>query len=110
VPHFDALLDAELASLKSEKYSAVQLYEVAVLFANRLGYVQDHALAHELYGEFLAGLGSTQNVRDARLHLMEAMKLYESWGARAKVDLMRKKHYQLLQPSREFSLAVPARR
>ena len=110
MPHFDALLDAEFASLNSEKYSAVQLYEVAVLFANRLGYVQDHALARELYGEFLARLGSAQNVRDARLHLLEAIKLYESWGARAKVDLIRKKHYQLMQQSREFSVAVPTRR
>jgi histidine kinase len=109
VPHFDALLDAELASLNSEKYSAVQLYEVAVLFANRLGYVQDHALAHELYGEFLARLEGTQDVRDARLHLLEAIKLYESWGARAKADLMRKKHYQLMQPSREFSLVSTRR-
>jgi hypothetical protein len=98
------LLDAEAESLRGEHYSACRHYEAAVLYAGRHGWRQDQALAHERYGMYLSRLDGGderrhQHHHDALFHLREAVKLYDEWGAHAKVDLMRTAHSSLVQAS-----------
>ena len=105
---FDSLLDAEAESLRGDHYNACRHYEAAVLYAGRRGWRQDQALAHERYGMHLSrledgGSGGGGDDRhdhhrnDAHFHLREAVKLYDEWGAHAKVDLMRRAHMSLGQ-------------
>ena len=87
--HYDSLLDGELGSLRGDTYAASKFFEAAVVYAGRRGLVQDQALAHERYAEHLwrlkGGHGS-----DANFHRREAIKLFEEWGAHAKVERLRK--------------------
>jgi hypothetical protein len=96
---FDALLDAEFASVRGVKHHAVATsrFEVAILYSGRIGLTQDRALAHERYGEHLARLGS-QYEDDASYHIGQAIRLYDDWGGRAKVNLMKRVHRSLLGP------------
>jgi hypothetical protein len=97
------LLDAEAESLRGDHYSACRHYEAAVLYAGRRGWRQDQALAHERYGMYLSRLDGGderhQHQHDAHFHLREAVKLYDEWGAHAKVDLMRTANSSLVQAS-----------
>jgi hypothetical protein len=104
VTHYDSLLGAELDSLRGDEYEARKLYEVAILYAGRRGLTQDRALAHERYGEHLARLGPDHQP-DAEFQIGEAIKLYEEWGAHAKVRRMRKAHERLLSPPHEILLS-----
>jgi hypothetical protein len=104
VTQFDSLLDAEAESLRGDHYNACRHYEAAVLYAGRRGWRQDQALAHERYGTHLSRLEAggdrhdhDHHRNDAHFHLREAVKLYDEWGAHAKVDLMRRAHSSLGQ-------------
>jgi hypothetical protein len=96
-------LDAELEALKGDHYAASKSYEVAILYAGRRGLTQDRALAHERYGEHLARLGQDRG-QDAEFQIAEAVKLYEEWGAYAKVQLMSRKYQTLLSPPTEIRI------
>jgi hypothetical protein len=91
VTHFDSLLTAEFFSLRGESEAAGKQYEAAILYSGRRGIIQDRALAHERYGEHFERLG-VEHEQDAAFHFREAYKLYEDWGAHAKVQLMKKLH------------------
>jgi hypothetical protein len=54
-------------------------------------------LAHERYGEHLARLGPPYE-DDASYQLGQAARLYEEWGARAKVSQLMALHEPLLGP------------
>jgi hypothetical protein len=96
-------MDAELESLKGDHYAASKSYEVAILYAGRRGLTQDRALAHERYGEHLARIGQERD-QDAEFQIAEAVKLYEEWGAYAKVQLMTKRYKTLLSPPTEIHI------
>jgi hypothetical protein len=96
-------MDAELDSLKGDNYAASKSYEVAILYAGRRGLTQDRALAHERYGEHLHRLGNEQ-IQDAQFQISEAIKLYEEWGAFAKVQLLGKIYLNLLSPPTEIQI------
>jgi len=97
--HYDALLDAELKSLRGQTLAAATLYQVAITFAGRSGLTQDRALGHERYGEHLCRLG-LDYASDAEFHLNEAVRLYDEWGAQAKVEHLQKVHGERLGSSR----------
>jgi hypothetical protein len=103
VSHYAALLDAELDSLKGDNYAASKSYEVAILYSGRRGLTQDRALAHERYGEHLYRLGQ-ERVQDAEFQIAEAIKLYEEWGAHAKIRLMCNLYHNLLSPPAEIQI------
>jgi hypothetical protein len=103
VSHYAALLDAELEALKGDHYAASKSYEVAILYAGRRGLTQDRALAHERYGEHLARIGNERD-QDAEFQMAEAVKLYEEWGAYAKVQLMSRQYQALLSPPTEIHI------
>lgn len=94
--HYDSLLEAELAVVEKRSHFARKHYEAAVLLAARKGFVHDHALISERYGEFLYfQLGDR---REAEYRIGEAIKLYEEWGAAAKVKQIEEKYAALWKP------------
>jgi hypothetical protein len=103
VTHYDSLLDAELASLRGEEFDARKHYEVAILYAGRRGLTQDRALGHERYGEHLIRMGADYR-QDAEYQIGEALKLYDEWGAHAKVRRMVKVHEKYHLPPNEIRL------
>lgn len=106
VIHFDALLDAEFASLRGDSYTSSTRFEVAIQYSARSGLTQDRALAHERYGEHLLRLG-TSNTEDAVFHLSEALKLYEEWGALGKVRRIQAVHGSWFAPASSVQLELP---
>lgn len=83
---------------------AATRFEVAILYAGRCGFTQDRALAHERYGEHLWRIGQAQ---DAEFQMGEAVKLYDEWGAHAKVRQIQRIHQHILGPSTEICIELP---
>jgi len=94
-----------MESLRGNNDSASRLFETAILYAGRRGLIQDRAVVSELYGEHLKRLGQDY-AQDAEFQLSEALKLYEEWGARAKVKQMQKTFGILLSPPSEIEVAT----
>lgn len=76
-------------------YAAEKCYEVAVVYAGRRGLTQDQALAHECFADHFRRRGLNYS-KDAEYHLTEALKLYEEWGAHAKVEQLQARYDSLL--------------
>jgi hypothetical protein len=93
VIHFDALLDAEADSFRGMKNHATvtKRFELAIQYSGKCGLIQDRALAHERYSEYLSRLGAVHD-EDASFQLDEAVRLYAEWGAHAKVKQLRDAH------------------
>lgn len=73
---------AETARLAGESAGALALYEQAINTAGRNDCVHHAALAAEMAGRFAAGL---QLHHVAQTYFLEAVRLYDSWGARSRV-------------------------
>ncbi|WP_284615314.1 AAA family ATPase [Aquabacterium humicola] len=87
--HLHALMRAELARLDGHADAALRHYEQAQRLAERHGWRRDEAQAHELAAAHLLALGRGAA---AEGHLRTAWRLYEHWGARRKLDLLRARH------------------
>ncbi|MBA2245893.1 MAG: AAA family ATPase [Gemmatimonadetes bacterium] len=81
VQHKLLLVRAELARTEGCAEEALELYRAAATSAERWGYVQHVALAHELAGALLHEQGDAA----ARAAFGEARAAYARWGAHAKV-------------------------
>ena len=93
VRHCELLLKAEKAALDGKILKAKNLFDAGLGLAERGGFIHHVALANERFGEFLL-----KDVSDRQLGLRrinDAIKAYESWGAHAKVRLLRKKYPDL---------------
>uniref|UniRef100_A0A7S0KXE6 Anaphase-promoting complex subunit 5 n=1 Tax=Asterionellopsis glacialis TaxID=33640 RepID=A0A7S0KXE6_9STRA len=77
------LLKAEIALLKSGMDSALPLYELSIELAKSSGFVHEEALANERAGLALLHLNTEDSFGFS--FLQNAIKLYEDWGAHAKV-------------------------
>ena len=77
------LVMAEKSRVSDKHWEAAQLYEKAIRGAQENQFVQDEALANELFGRFWLDQG---NDRIAEIYVREARALYSQWGASAKVD------------------------
>jgi hypothetical protein len=86
-------LEAEIAFTTKKYAVAAAKYEEAIVMAGRRGFLQDHALSNELYGQFLCSRGETTQ---GALHINKAISLYQEWGAHAKVDHVRAKFSSVL--------------
>ncbi len=84
--HHLLLIRAELARITGEDMAAMDLYEHAIESAQENNFLQNQALASELYGRFWLSLGKHKT---ARLYLKVAYLAYERWGATAKLEAMR---------------------
>ena len=97
VTHYESLLDAQLALVAKRYHVAKKHYETAALLAARNGYNHDQALINELYAEFLYTQMGDRS--EAEYRMSEAVKLYDEWGAAAKVKQLRNKYEMRHSPS-----------
>lgn len=91
--HKQHLLEAELARMGGRLERAAQLYDRAIEGAEKAGYQQIQALAHDLAGRFHLRRGVA---RTARYHLTEAAAGYHRWGATALAADLTQRHGGLL--------------
>ena len=89
------LIDAEIARNGQDKFLAMELYDRAIDGAQANGYIQDEALANELFAEFYLDWGRT---KEAALYMQESYYGYAQWGATAKVNDLKERYPKLLQP------------
>ena len=82
------LVMAEMQRLTGKTSETHQLYKNAIAAAHENGYINEEALANELLARFLV----TSNPEQSRQHLLEARRLYQKWGAAAKVNQIDQQH------------------
>lgn len=79
VQSFHKLLQAEMESLKRNSYEkTIKLYKDAITLAGRMGIYQEQALANERLADYYKIHGMES---DAKYHLQESCKLFQSWGS-----------------------------
>ncbi len=94
--HKSLLVEAEWAWVHGDFETAPTLYNQAIDQAHQAGFLHIEALAFERAAQFYQ---SQNNLSVSRLYLREACRYYAKWGARAKVDLLRKRHQDGFQLS-----------
>ena len=80
------LVKAELARVQRNPSKAMYYYAQAILGARENEFLQEEALANELYARFWLAL---EQHDFADLYLRKSYHLYQLWGARAKVKQLR---------------------
>jgi histidine kinase len=90
--HKYLLIAAETARLQNRK-EAMSLYDQAIHSARENGYIQNEALANELAARFYLAQGLTTV---ARAYMVDACRVYNKWGAYAKVKDLKNRHSELL--------------
>lgn len=96
------LVEAERCRIRKKILQAMGHYREAIGLARANGFLQDEALANELYAEFLMAEGDE---KPAALYMKEAHYAYTLWGASIRIEAMERRHPGLLA-----GLAVPERR
>jgi predicted ATPase/signal transduction histidine kinase/CheY-like chemotaxis protein/tRNA A-37 threonylcarbamoyl transferase component Bud32 len=101
------LVAAEVARIQEKPWQAGGLYDKAIKAAKDNGFIQDEALANEIAGKFWL---THANETIARIYLNQAYVAYQSWGAKAKVELFKKKYANLLKttPVNSSLLTAPS--
>ncbi|MEQ9547440.1 MAG: diguanylate cyclase [Marinobacter sp.] len=92
------LVEAERLRRCSRPQRAATLYEQAIRDARDTYYLNDQALATELYGEYMMGIGSISVGGDL---VRQALRLYERWQAHEKVRQLRRRYADELQVASE---------
>ncbi len=87
------LIEAEKHRILGDKIAAIEAYEQAIATATENKYIQEAALANELYAKFYLEWGKT---KIAQTYMIEAYYGYLDWGAVAKVKDLEKRYPQLL--------------
>jgi predicted ATPase/signal transduction histidine kinase len=87
------LLVAELARLEGDKEKAIEYYDKSILSSKENDYIQNNAIANELFGKFWLSINKTHL---AKQYMIEAHYGYYCWGAAAKVAELENKYPQFL--------------
>ena len=93
--HHLKLLNAEHEALVGKLVKAKVLYQEACSSAIAEGFTQDAALANERFAELLLSSGNPEDREEGKTILMEAARLYQKWGAKAKTDALRDKYSRI---------------
>jgi predicted ATPase/signal transduction histidine kinase len=93
--HKASLVGAEIARLDRKPGEASVLYRAAIDEAERQGFVQDEALAHELRARCLLG---EHEPAFAAVHLRLARDRYRQWGATVKATALEREFAEYLRP------------
>ncbi|KAL3907285.1 MAG: hypothetical protein SGILL_008935 [Bacillariaceae sp.] len=96
--HWESLIDAEMLALKGRTDAARLKYQAAISFSARTGQINIHGLANERYGDYMAEIGDYD---EARYRYENASKLYDEWGAMAKVDIVKEKLARILDERKQ---------
>ncbi len=93
VKHYEAILEAEIAAFKDQHYVARKKFEEGIRMCESRGFVNDQALAEERLAGFLAKRGQ---IGDAKMHVREAIRLYDSWGANSKSSQLKGEYFGVI--------------
>ena len=104
VLHYEKLFEAELCALKGNLDTAEILYQRALNLATRAGFLHDAAIANERCADFF--LHERKCKEDALYKMEEACKLYDEWGCRIKVDMLRDEYASLKDKASESPLIL----
>jgi histidine kinase len=91
--HRIALLEAEISRLQNDELQAQKHYDTAITDAEKYGYTQELALAHELAAKFYL---EKDRSFIATSYMKKAKYYYNRWGARSKVRHLDEKYPQLI--------------
>lgn len=91
------LVEAEKYRVTGQKLEAIECYEHAIAGAKAGKFVQEEALANELFAKFYLAWGK-QNY--AALHMQEAYCACSRWGATAKTNDLEQRYPDLLRSTR----------
>ncbi len=91
------LIEAEFFRIKGNIIQAIEMYDKSIQLANKFGYIQDEALANELFAKFWLIQKKTDY---AKLHFEKSIYLYNTWGAELIVKRI-EKEYLFLNTKRE---------
>ena len=100
--HKVSLVAAEMARIDGAPGEALRLYRAAIDEAEREGFIQDEALAHELRARFLFG---EREPALGAVHVRLARDRYRQWGATVKVSALEREFPDCFRAE-----PVPARR
>ncbi|GAA3402188.1 LuxR C-terminal-related transcriptional regulator [Paenibacillus hodogayensis] len=100
--HKHELISAEIARLSGQASKAIDLYQKAIFSTREGGYIQDWAVANELFARFLLSMGI---VKAARLYMNDAYEGFKEWGASIKTTAMRNRYPDLLPKEETHSKA-----
>jgi hypothetical protein len=89
------LVEAEKHRVLGNKSEAIKLYDIAISGAKANEYIQEEALANELAAKFYLNCGQEKS---AASYMQSAYYCYAKWGAKAKIDEIENRYFQLLQP------------
>lgn len=92
----DRLIEAELLKLKGRDDEAREHYEQAIWTSRENGFVQDEALANELFAKYWL---FRKQEKPAQYYLTEALFAYRRWEAEAKVKDLEERYRNLLTRS-----------
>ncbi|MEM9005274.1 MAG: PAS domain S-box protein [Cyanobacteria bacterium P01_F01_bin.86] len=99
------LVEAERFRIVGKKLEAMEHYECAIAEAKTNQFVQEEALANELFAKFYLAWGKQKY---AALHMQAAYYGYARWGATAKTNDLEQRYSNLLQPIfQEFQSSNP---
>ncbi|KAL3938434.1 MAG: hypothetical protein SGBAC_006652 [Bacillariaceae sp.] len=87
VVHFSLLLQAEQETLEKKHDAANESYRKAITVATKECQLQYIALFHERYADFLLHIRCSK--KDSALHVNEAARYFEEWGASARAQSLR---------------------
>jgi tetratricopeptide (TPR) repeat protein len=88
-----AILQAEWYRITGNHGAAIAAYDQAILLSTRYGIQSELGLANLLAGEFQL---ANRQLESARHYLSQACQVYQSWGAKAKVDQLKQRYPQFL--------------
>lgn len=91
-----ALIEAEYARVTENYKLASELYDKAINLAHEQNFVHEEALANELAGRYWE---SQYKADFAKMYILRAYKLYEIWGATAKIEYMQQEYEAYLNQS-----------
>lgn len=89
------LVEAERYRHLGQHKDAIEFYDVAIQGAQANDYLQDEALAHELAAQFYLNWGKEKVTAG---YFQDAYYCYARWGAKAKVEDLKQRYAQFLQP------------
>lgn len=91
--HKYLLIKAEMSRLEGEKEKTIELYDKAIDSARENDYIQNEAIANELFAKFWL---AQNKLNLAKQYIVEAHYDYYCWGADAKVKELEDKYPQIL--------------
>ncbi|MBP0018570.1 MAG: AAA family ATPase [Cyanobacteria bacterium SBLK] len=96
------LVEAERGRVAKKRTHVLDLYDRAIAEAQKNGYIQEEALANELFAKFYLDWG---RAKEASVYLQDAYYCYAQWGAKAKTDDLEQRYPELLKPILQSDLA-----